>query len=397
MLPASIVRLVRAGVPVEATTAALHRALGRGKIRVLGAAGDGNNLARARPRAPRLADGDAPADADGDAPADVDGTGLDVDVDAALAALLELHRAVQLEREAAASDARNASRDEGRDVTALADMPAASLDMPVALSAVTLHGATAAVELLVAVNAAPGREAVRKASQCDLWAYLWPAGVVLADIALFLCQRRVVADARVLELGAGAGLPSLVAWWCGDAAAVVASDIVPDALALLAHNARRMMSGDAFPSSPCHSDDAARRPPPSSLSFSALSWNRGGDGVPEGQRGSFSLVLGADILFLESSVPLVLACVAAALSPRCGVAVLTDPGRPSAAAVLRFADAAGLRVCAHHTVVGARVSHVPLACANVFVLALLTAADDDTAGVADAVSDAVAQWRRRDT
>ena len=64
------------------------------------------------------------------------------------------------------------------------------------------------------------------------WAELWPSGRVLADAL----AREDLAGRRVVELGCGLGLPSLVAAAAG--ASVLATDWYPDALAFPRHNAR---------------------------------------------------------------------------------------------------------------------------------------------------------------
>jgi len=65
------------------------------------------------------------------------------------------------------------------------------------------------------------------------WAELWASGVALANVVPSLG----VAGKRVVELGAGLGLPSLAAALCG--ADVLATDWAADAVALLRANARR--------------------------------------------------------------------------------------------------------------------------------------------------------------
>jgi predicted nicotinamide N-methyase len=65
------------------------------------------------------------------------------------------------------------------------------------------------------------------------WAELWPSGVALADHVATLDVR----GRRVLELGAGLGLPSLAAALGG--ADVLATDWAEDAVALLRANAER--------------------------------------------------------------------------------------------------------------------------------------------------------------
>jgi predicted nicotinamide N-methyase len=65
------------------------------------------------------------------------------------------------------------------------------------------------------------------------WAELWASGVALAQVVPSLG----VEGGRVLELGAGLGLPSLAAALCG--ADVLATDWAQDAVALLKANAKR--------------------------------------------------------------------------------------------------------------------------------------------------------------
>jgi predicted nicotinamide N-methyase len=65
------------------------------------------------------------------------------------------------------------------------------------------------------------------------WAELWPSGVALADHVATLDVR----GRRVLDLGAGLGLPSLAAALGG--ADVLATDWAEDAVALLRANAER--------------------------------------------------------------------------------------------------------------------------------------------------------------
>src|SRR6185312_13517207 len=65
------------------------------------------------------------------------------------------------------------------------------------------------------------------------WAELWPSGVGLAQVV----AGRELTGVRVLELGAGLGLPSLAAALRG--ADVLATDWADDAVALLRANAAR--------------------------------------------------------------------------------------------------------------------------------------------------------------
>jgi predicted nicotinamide N-methyase len=132
------------------------------------------------------------------------------------------------------------------------------------------------------------------------WAELWPSGVALA---------RVVADqdlagARVLELGAGLGLPSLAAALRG--AVVLATDWAEDAVALLRENA------------------AANR---IALRAERVRWDDPGLLLAEAP---WDVVLGADLLYEDRNATLLLE-----LLPRLGGDILlADPGRPAAAAFL---------------------------------------------------------------
>jgi predicted nicotinamide N-methyase len=75
-------------------------------------------------------------------------------------------------------------------------------------------------------------EAFEREEYLPYWAELWPSGVALARRVAARPPRR---GARVLELGCGLGLPSLVAARAGGR--VLATDWSPDAIALLSQNA----------------------------------------------------------------------------------------------------------------------------------------------------------------
>jgi len=126
------------------------------------------------------------------------------------------------------------------------------------------------------------------------WAELWPSGVALAE---HVAQRELPGK-RVLELGAGLGLPSLAAALRGGD--VLATDWAEDAVALLAANAAR--NGIA-------------------LRAEVVRWD-------EGDRlgGDWDLVLAADVLYEQRNAEQLLE-----LLPRLGGDVLlAEPGRPFA-------------------------------------------------------------------
>jgi predicted nicotinamide N-methyase len=126
------------------------------------------------------------------------------------------------------------------------------------------------------------------------WAELWASGVALARVVSSLGVR----GRRVLELGAGLGLPSLAAAICG--ADVLATDWADDAVALLRTNARR---------------NSIR------LRARRVRWD---EPEPLVRRAPWDLVLCADVLYEERNAAQLLE-----LLPRLGgEIVLADPGRP---------------------------------------------------------------------
>ncbi|MEZ4238343.1 MAG: methyltransferase domain-containing protein [Myxococcota bacterium] len=150
--------------------------------------------------------------------------------------------------------------------------------------------------------------------RCPMFGTIWPAARALA--------RRVAAPdgpgpgARVLELGCGLALPSLVAARRG--AAVLATDQHPDAAARLARNAAR---------------NGVR------VDFAALDWR---DPVPDDAAG-YDWVLASDVLYAAGMAELLLGTFARWLAPG-GRGVLADPGRPWLQDFAVAAEAAGFRV-----------------------------------------------------
>ncbi len=130
------------------------------------------------------------------------------------------------------------------------------------------------------------------------WAELWPSGVALARAA----EQLVRPGDRVLELGCGLALPSIAAALAGGD--VTATDWSPDALELVARNAR----GNGTRVATMHAP-----------------WADAGDLV---EQGPWDWVLAADLLYEARNVPLL-----TALLPRLvtdGAVLLAEPGRPFA-------------------------------------------------------------------
>jgi predicted nicotinamide N-methyase len=129
------------------------------------------------------------------------------------------------------------------------------------------------------------------------WAELWPAGLELVE-----CLPPSLAGVRVLELGCGLGVPSLVASARG--ATVTAVDWAEAAVELLRTNARR----NSLELTAVHAD-----------------WRT--------FSGRFDLVLGADLLYEKRNTEALLE-----LLPRLGGEVLiAEPGRQFAPEFLRRA------------------------------------------------------------
>src|SRR3954471_17118643 len=118
----------------------------------------------------------------------------------------------------------------------------------------------------------PDDGAVEWAPLVPYWAVLWRSGVALArEMAVAR-----VDGLRVVELGCGLAVPSLVAARGG--ADVLATDGDPDALPLVERNARANGL---------------------TVSTARLAWDAADDVVA---RGPFDLVLAADVLYERSSV-----------------------------------------------------------------------------------------------
>ncbi len=136
------------------------------------------------------------------------------------------------------------------------------------------------------------------------WAELWPSGLALADAVGARAPR-----GRVVELGCGLGLPSLVAAQGG--AQVLATDWAQDAIDLLERNAERIGV---------------------ELEARVWNWSAPPDFTPA------PLVLAADVLYEARNVEALLVTLDAIVAPD-GEAWIADPGRANAPRF--FAAAAG--------------------------------------------------------
>ena len=138
------------------------------------------------------------------------------------------------------------------------------------------------------------------------WAVAWSSGLALGD----LLGVRELAGKRVLELGCGLGVPSLVAARRG--ASVLATDAEPDALVFAAHNlALNDLEGEV----------------------ALVDWRDAGALT---ERGPWDLVLAADVLYLRHNVEALMRLMPALLAGG-GEALIADPSRAGGRDVLAAA------------------------------------------------------------
>jgi len=139
------------------------------------------------------------------------------------------------------------------------------------------------------------------------WADLWPSAVAIArSVAEYASEERL-AGRRVIELGCGVGLPSVVTLASG--ASVTATDHYEAALDFARYNALVNLGCE----------------PHTRL----LDWHAPStEGI-----GSFDLVLAADVLYEQRNVPALAVLMPALLNPG-GEVLLADPRRKSAPAFL---------------------------------------------------------------
>lgn len=134
-------------------------------------------------------------------------------------------------------------------------------------------------------------EAFAREEFVPYWAELWPSALALAEVL-----GSVSPGTRVLEIGCGLGVPSLVAALHG--LDVTAADWAPDAIGVLRDNAARNAADLTLREWSWTSDPAALAPP-------------------------FDLVLAADVLYERRNVDPLLAVL-----PALGREVwIADPGR----------------------------------------------------------------------
>ncbi len=153
----------------------------------------------------------------------------------------------------------------------------------------------------MAADALIDEEDFARDERIPYWAELWPSAVALARYL----SKENLAGARVVELGCGVGLPSLVALTRG--AGVIATDHYQAALDFVRYNAR-VNFGNLEPQT------------------RLLDWH-----APrtEGFEETFDVVLAADVLYESRNVPALTALIPTLLAPG-GEILLADPRRRNA-------------------------------------------------------------------
>ena len=161
------------------------------------------------------------------------------------------------------------------------------------------------------------------------WAEMWPSSIALARAL----AGRSLGGRRVVELGCGLGLPSIVAALQG--ARVLATDWSAEAIAMAAHNAE--ING-------------------ASVRTARVAWDEP-DVLLEGA--PWDLVLASDVLYERRMADTLLELLPRLVGAR-GTLLLSDPGRPPAEGFLEAAgeawtvtsrsDPAGPRVAVHRLV-----------------------------------------------
>ena len=149
-------------------------------------------------------------------------------------------------------------------------------------------------------------------AQWSLFGQLWPAGRLLAQAM----HRFDIAGKRILELGCGIGLASLVLQRRG--AEIVATDVHPLAEVFLAYNAAL----NALPA----------------LNYRQFRWS---EALPA--LGSFDVIIASDVLYERDHAELVAGVVERHALPDAEVMV-TDPGRGNSARFGRLLEAQGFRM-----------------------------------------------------
>ncbi|KAI9206862.1 uncharacterized protein BJ171DRAFT_307793 [Polychytrium aggregatum] len=175
----------------------------------------------------------------------------------------------------------------------------------------------------------------------QLWSRLWGAGLILADLVPLVVPSAQShpgsSDSvqRVIELGSGLALPSLVAARLG--AHVTMTDASAESLALAELNAKSN-SIQVYPSNP--GDPASDKPAGECVCTRKLNWY---DPLEAELASTYDLVLGSDIMYMNRLLRPVARQVRHLLKSD-GKALLVDAGRCFGEDFLEICEEYGLKV-----------------------------------------------------
>jgi predicted nicotinamide N-methyase len=218
---------------------------------------------------------------------------------------------------------------------------------------VTVGDVTLTVETPPDLDALLDRAAANDPQAVDAipyYAILWPAARGLAD---YLWQHRaeLCGGTRVIELGCGLGLPSILAARLG--ARVLATDFHPDTGMWLLHNAAlngatldyQQLDWSEFLDWRSEVRDRrseeTERPPQLSDLRPPTSDLRPADSLQP-----YSLIIGSDLLYEKRHIP-ALVCAIDALCAPGGRAVIADPGRDNLPLFVSSMEKSGWRHTLH--------------------------------------------------
>lgn len=190
-----------------------------------------------------------------------------------------------------------------------------SVSLETALEIESLADIDATIDQLFALYSAQGKTELFE-EMCPYFGILWPAGRVLAQ---FLIERPLPKERRILEVGCGLAVPSLLLSKLLDRDVVLsATDLHPDVPVFLTRN-RELNSVD--------------RP-----DFVSLDWREGGT-----KDSTWDLILASDVLYDKTQPDSLLKFLKQALAPG-GRVLIADPGRTYFAGFLDDARQHGFRV-----------------------------------------------------
>lgn len=157
-------------------------------------------------------------------------------------------------------------------------------------------------------------------TRCDLWATTWVTSRVLSELLSCRSARSHLAEAAVVEIGSGSALCSMVA--ASQGARATATDSSSLSLTLAQESAElNRIAQDRF-------------------TTALLDWHSEALPYP---RQSVDVLIGSDVLFVQMNAPAIANVIAHSLKGG-GLAIVLDPGRPSAEDFASFARDKGLEV-----------------------------------------------------